>query len=68
MGSHPSYHRGAKDLVYIHVHKFEGARLRMKSSMARTIRVGGQFLGSRYLFFHGVNHGCYAFFVWNVSV
>ena len=24
-GIHPSYHRGAKDLVYMHVHESEGA-------------------------------------------
>ena len=67
--SHTSSHEGAKDLVYIRAHEFEIVMLEDEiehgAHYVRRWTVCGQQVP---VFFHEVNHGCYAFFVWDVCV
>ena len=68
-GSYASSHGGAIDLVHMRVHEFEGAMFQDeveydKHYMGWWTVFGYQML----LFFHEVNHSCYAFFMWNVCV
>ena len=67
VGSHPSCHGGAKDLVYMRAHEFEGAmfgdEVEYDAHYMGQWTVWGQQVP---LFFHKVNHSCYAFSVQNV--
>ena len=68
-GRHPSSHGGTLDLVYMRVHEFEGAMFEDEIEYYAHYMGWWAVCGQQVLvFFHEVNHGCYAFFVWNVCV